>query len=79
MSLFYLFIVLYLVMTLATITTNINSIPMLNGSNFESQLDNFLIVLVVMDLDLTLRVDSLPSFSDESTFDVKKDLEGWEK
>ena len=32
-----------------------------------------------MDLDLTLRVDSPPSFSDESTSDVKKDLEGWEK
>ena len=78
-SLFCLFFVLCLAMTPANITANINSIPMLNGSNFKSWQENLLIVLGVMDLDLALRVDSPPPLTDKSTFDEKRDMERWEK
>ena len=75
MSLFCLFVVLCLAMTPANITANINSIPMLNGSNFKSWQENLLIVLGVMDLDLSLRVDSPPPLTDKSTSDEKRDME----
>ncbi|XP_052177612.1 tricyclene synthase TPS4, chloroplastic-like [Diospyros lotus] len=39
----------------ANIIAIINSIPMLNGSNFKSWQENFMIVLRVMDLDLAIR------------------------
>ncbi|KAI6668705.1 hypothetical protein NL676_007239 [Syzygium grande] len=38
--------------TPTNITASINSIPMLNGTNFKSWQENLLIVLGVMDLDL---------------------------
>ena len=66
-------------MTPANITANINSIPMLNGSNFKSWQENLLIVLGVMDLDLALRVDSPPPLTDKSTSDEKRDMKRWEK
>lgn len=72
-------IVLCSYMSAANITANIISIPMLNGSNFKSWQENLLIVLAVMDLDLALRIDSLPPLTDESTSDDKKALERWER
>ena len=57
-NLIYLFFVLYLVPgSTENISANINSIPMLNGTNFKSWKENVLIVLRVMDLDIALRVD----------------------
>ena len=57
-NLIYLFFVLCLVPgSTANISANINSIPMLNGTNFKSWKENVLIVLRVMDLDLALRFD----------------------
>ena len=53
-------------------TSNINSIPMLNGSNFNEWKENLSINLGVMDLDLALRVDSLAPVTDLSTFDQKR-------
>ena len=62
-------------MSVVSITANINSIPMLNDSNFKSWQENLLIVLTGMDLDIVLRVDSPPPLADESTLDNKKDIE----
>ncbi|XP_057954717.1 uncharacterized protein LOC131148806 [Malania oleifera] len=67
------------VMTLANITSNINYIPMLNGSNFKSWKENLLIVLGVMDLDLALSVNSSPPITDKTTSNEKRDFERWEK
>ena len=67
--LFIYFFVLYLVPgSSANISTNINSIPMLNGTNFKSWKENVLIVLGVMDLDLALQVDQSDPLTHESTF-----------
>ena len=63
----------------ANITSNINSIPMLNGSNFKEWKENLSIVLGVMDLDLALRVDSPAPVTDLSTSDQKREFERWER
>ena len=69
---FFFFLVLCLVPgSAANISANINSIPMLNGTNFKSWKENVLIVLEVMDLDLALRVDQLDSLTRESTSDQR--------
>ena len=77
----YLFIfVLCLVPGSATnISTNINSIPMLNGTNFKSWKENVLIVHGVMDLDLALRVNQPDPLTHESTSDQKREMEKWER
>ena len=59
--------------------SNINSIPMLNGTNFKTWHENLQIVLDVMDLDLTLRVSSPAPLTVESSYDEKRDIERWEK
>ena len=61
------------------ITASINSIPMLNGTNFKTWHENLHIVLGVMDLDLALRVSSPAPFTVESSSDEKRDIERWEK
>ena len=66
-------------MTAANITANINSIPMLNGSNFKSWQENLLIVLGFMDLDLAIRKNAPAPFTNESTSDEKKEIERWER
>ena len=66
------------VMIAANVIANINSIHMLNDSNFKSWQENLLIVLAVMDFNLALRVDFPPPFTDESTLDDKNDMERWE-
>ena len=75
MSLFCLFVVLCLVMIHANITTNINFIPMLNDSNFKLWQENILIVLAVIDPDLTLMVNSPPPLANESTLNDKRDMQ----
>ena len=52
---------------------------MLNDSNFKSWHENLSIVLVVMDLDHALMVDSSPPLTDESTPDDKRKMERWER
>ena len=75
-------------MTLANITTTINSIRMLNSSNFKSWQgssnfkswqENLLIVLRVIYLDFAIRVDSPTPLMDKSTSNGKRDMERWEK
>ena len=38
----------------AIVSTNLNSVPVLNGTNFKDLKDNVLIVLDCMDMDLAL-------------------------
>ncbi|KAL2241113.1 UNVERIFIED_CONTAM: hypothetical protein Sindi_0752500 [Sesamum indicum] len=66
-------------MTYANITANINSIPMLNASNFKSWKENLEIVLGVMDLDLALREDSPSTLIDKSTSEEKREKKRWGK
>ncbi|KAJ4713081.1 UBN2 domain-containing protein [Melia azedarach] len=66
-------------LTPANITTNINSIPLLNGSNFKSWKENLEIVHGVIDLDLALRKDCPPSLTDKRISDDKREKEKWEK
>ena len=54
----------------ANITSNINSIPILNGSNFKEWKENLSIVLGVMDLDHALSVDSPAPVTDLSSSDT---------
>ena len=61
------------------ITTSINSIPMLNGTNFKTWHENLQIVLGVTDMDLALRVSSPAPLTVESSSDEKRDIERWEK
>ena len=59
----------------SNITDSINSIPMLNGTNFKTWHENLQTVLGVMDLDLELRVSSLAPLTVESSSDEKMDIE----
>ncbi|XP_062085614.1 uncharacterized protein LOC133791711 [Humulus lupulus] len=63
----------------ASISTNINSIPMLNGTNFKDWKRNLLIVLGCMDLDHALRDEQLAPLTKESTRDEKMDFERWDR
>ena len=57
------------------ISVNINSILMLNGTNFKNWKDNILIVLGCMDLDLALREEQPTPFSEKSSIDNKVNME----
>ena len=61
----------------SNITTNINSIPMLNGTNFKTWHENLQIFLGVMDLDRALRVSSPAPITVESSSDEKRDIEAF--
>ena len=63
----------------SNIIANINSIPMLNGTNFKRWHENLQIVLSVMDLDLVLKVSSPAPLTVKSSSDEKRDIERWEK
>ncbi|KAL0387852.1 UNVERIFIED_CONTAM: hypothetical protein Sradi_2667000 [Sesamum radiatum] len=63
----------------ANITANVNTIPMLNGSNFKSWKENPEIVHGVMDLDLALMEDYPPALTDKSTSEQKREKERWKK
>ncbi|KAL2524684.1 hypothetical protein Adt_09738 [Abeliophyllum distichum] len=63
----------------STISANINSIPMLSGSNFKDWKENVLIVLGYMDLDLALRIEKLASLTDASSPDDRRNFEKWER
>ena len=63
----------------SNINARINSIPMLNGTNFKTWHENLQIVLGVMDLNLALRVSSPAPLTVESSSDEKRGIERWEK
>ncbi|KAH1192931.1 hypothetical protein GmHk_19G054068 [Glycine max] len=51
----------------ASISANLNSVPVLNGANFKDWKENMQIVLGCMDLDLVLRIKKPPSPTGSST------------
>ncbi|KAF2291242.1 hypothetical protein GH714_020841 [Hevea brasiliensis] len=61
------------------IIASINSIPMLNGTNFKAWQESVMITLEVMDLDLALRVPKPANLTNKSTSDEKREMEKWEK
>ncbi|CAH9136785.1 unnamed protein product [Cuscuta epithymum] len=63
----------------ATISANINSIPVLNGTNFKEWKENVMIVLGCMDLDLALWTEKPAALKDSSTLDEKREMERWER
>ncbi|KAL2466677.1 hypothetical protein Adt_42528 [Abeliophyllum distichum] len=63
----------------STISANINSIPILNGSNFKHWKENIMIVLGCMDLDLALRIEQPPALTTESSTEAKRDIEKWDR
>ena len=63
----------------SNINTNINSIPMLNGTNFKTWHENLQIVLGVIDVDLALRVSFPTPLTVESSSNEKRDIERWER
>ena len=63
----------------ATVSANLNSVPVLNGSNFKDWKENILIVLGCMDLDLSLRMDKPASLTDASSLDDKRNYEKWDR
>ncbi|KAF1876632.1 hypothetical protein Lal_00030045 [Lupinus albus] len=64
--------------TIASISANLNSVPVLNGTNFEDWIENMEIVLGCMDLDYALRVEQPPPPLESSTSEERKDYEKWE-
>ena len=62
-----------------SVSANLNSLPVLNGTNFKKWKEDILIVLGCMDLDYALRADSPPALTAESTSDEKKDFEKLER
>ena len=72
--------VMYLVSApVSNISAIINSIPMLNGTNFKEWRENVLIVLGVMDLDLALRIDHPAEVTEESSSHSRMEIEKWER
>lgn len=65
--------------SVSTISANINSIPVLNGTNFKNWKENIEIVLGCMDLDLALRIEQPASLTDASSPDDKKNFEKWDR
>ncbi|XP_022873247.1 uncharacterized protein LOC111392201 [Olea europaea var. sylvestris] len=62
-----------------TISANVNSIPILNGTNFKDWKENILIVLGCMDLDLALRVEEPTPLTEESSPDERRNFERWDR
>ena len=62
----------------ASISTNLNSVTVLNGANFKDWKENMQIVLGYTDLDLALRIEKPPSPTDSSTSEQRKLHEKWD-
>ena len=65
--------------SVATISDNVNYVPMLNGTNFKEWKRHLLIVLGCMELDLALREEQHAPLAAESTPDAKRDFERWDR
>ncbi|CAN1781235.1 hypothetical protein LINPERHAP1_LOCUS15382, partial [Linum perenne] len=63
----------------ANISSNINSVPMLNGTNFKDWKRHLHITLGCMDLDLALREEQPAPLTAESTLIDKRDHERWDR
>ena len=56
-----------------------NSVPILNGTNFKDWKENIEIILGCMDLDLALRTEEPPTPTAESTPEERRDHEKWDR
>ena len=65
--------------SVSTISANINSILMLNGTNFKDWKENIEIVLGCMDLDLALQIEQPASLTAASSPDDRKNFEKWDR
>ena len=63
----------------SAISSNLNCIPVLNGSNFLKWKEHVNIVFGCMDLDYALRVDEPPKPNEFSTTNQKANYEKWER
>ncbi|CAN1194220.1 hypothetical protein LINPERHAP2_LOCUS42441, partial [Linum perenne] len=63
----------------ANISSNINSVPMLNGTNFKDWKRHLHITLGCMDLDLALREEQPAPLTAESTPIDKRDHGRWDR
>ena len=69
----------YFSATIASISTNMNKVQVLNGINFKDWNENMEIVLGCMDLDLALRMNQHPSPMEFGTSEQRKDYEKWDR
>jgi len=53
----------------------VNSVPILNGTNFKDWKENIEIIIGCMDLDLALRTEEPPTSTAESTTEERRDHE----
>lgn len=60
-----------------TISANVNSILMLNETNFNDRKENILIVFSCMDLDIALQIEQPTPFMEESSPDDNRNFEKW--
>ncbi|XP_062113552.1 uncharacterized protein LOC133824621 [Humulus lupulus] len=65
--------------SVANIDANMNSIPVLNYTNFKSWKEKILLVLNCMNLDYALRKEQLASPTEKSSADEKANFEKWER
>ena len=61
-----------------SISANLNSVPVLNGTNFRDWKENMQIVLDCIDLDLAFRIEKPPSLTDSNTSEQRKLHEKWD-
>ena len=78
MFLFGYFIFCIANVSATTISANINSIPMLNGTNFKDLKENISIILNCMDLDLVLRIEQPAPLTNVSSPDDRRNFEKWD-
>ena len=62
----------------SSISTNVNNIPVLNGTNFKKWKEHVIIVLGCMDLDFALREDRPADLTGANTVEQKAAMEKWE-
>jgi len=68
------FIYIYIA-SVASVSANVNSVPILNGTNFKDWKENIEIIIGCMDLDLALRTEEPPTSTAESTTEERRDHE----
>lgn len=76
---FVFFVLCSATLSASNISANINSIPMLNGTNFKDWKENVMIAFGCMDLDLALRIERPASLTETSTAEAKWEYEKWER
>ncbi|XP_020581374.1 uncharacterized protein LOC110025299 [Phalaenopsis equestris] len=63
----------------ATVSANLNSVPILKGDSFKDWKENIHIVLGCMDLDLALRMEKPAPLTDASSSEDRRIYEKWDR